>query len=138
LVLIATLLARRSFRAIHVCARGGGTGTNGQSLTDGLVVDLSRYMNRILEINAVEGYARVEPGVVKDQLNQAALPYRLFFAPELSISNRATIGGMISTDASGQGSCVYGNAHACSDRNHRRSRPAAHGPKRPHRRWRQR
>src|SRR3712207_7221092 len=51
--------------------RGGGTGTNGQSLTDGLVVDVSRHMNRILEINVAERWARVEAGVVKDQLNAA-------------------------------------------------------------------
>src|SRR5690606_31162865 len=82
--------------------------TNGQSLTDGISVDLSRHMNRILEINAEERWVRVQAGVVKDQLNAALKPYGLFFAPELSTSNRATIGGMINTDASGQGSCTYG------------------------------
>ncbi len=88
--------------------RGGGTGTNGQSLTDGLIVDVSKHMNRILEVNAEERWVRVQPGVVKDQLNAALLPYGLFFAPELSPSNRATVGGMINTDACGQGSCLYG------------------------------
>src|SRR5918997_1322708 len=88
--------------------RGGGTGTNGQSLTDGLVVDVSRHMNRILEINVAERWVRVEAGVVKDQLNAALAEHGLFFPPELSTSNRATIGGMISTDACGQGSCLYG------------------------------
>lgn len=105
---VASLLARPEYREIVVTARGGGTGTNGQSLTDGVVVDLSRHMNRILEINAEEGWVRVEAGVVKDQLNTALRPHGLFFAPELSTSNRATIGGMINTDASGQGSCTYG------------------------------
>src|SRR5690554_2409444 len=65
-------------------------------------------MNQILEINVEERWARVQCGVVKDQLNAALKPHGLFFAPELSTSNRATIGGMISTDASGQGSCEYG------------------------------
>ena len=65
-------------------------------------------MNAILEINAEEGWARVQAGVVKDQLNDAIRPHGLFFAPELSPSNRATIGGMIATDASGQGSVLYG------------------------------
>ena len=88
--------------------RGGGTGTNGQSLTDGLVVDVSRHMNRILEINTEERWVRVQAGVVKDQLNAALAEHGLFFPPELSTSNRATIGGMISTDACGQGSCLYG------------------------------
>src|SRR5690606_40722815 len=93
---------------ILLSPRGGGTGTNGQSLTDGLVVDTSKYMNQILEINVEERWVRVQCGVVKDQLNAAIKPYGLFFAPELSTSNRATIGGMINTDASGQGSCRYG------------------------------
>ncbi|MNF58275.1 Anaerobic glycerol-3-phosphate dehydrogenase subunit C [compost metagenome] len=65
-------------------------------------------MNTILEINAEERWVRVQSGVVKDQLNAALKPHGLFFAPELSTSNRATIGGMINTDASGQGSCTYG------------------------------
>ena len=108
LVRIAKLLAEDRFSAIRVAPRGGGTGTNGQSLTDGLVVDLSRHMNRIIAIDPLRRTARVEAGVVKDQLNAALKPHGLFFAPELSTSNRATIGGMISTDACGQGSCLYG------------------------------
>ncbi|MBR7963866.1 FAD-binding oxidoreductase [Burkholderia vietnamiensis] len=106
--LLARLLAEPAHRDVAVAARGGGTGTNGQSLTDGVVVDLSRNMNRILEINAQERWVRVQAGVVKDQLNAALKAHGLFFAPELSTSNRATVGGMINTDASGQGSCTYG------------------------------
>lgn len=108
LVAIAKALDEPAFSGVAVTPRGGGTGTNGQSLTSGLVVDCSRHMNRILEIDPVRRVARVEAGVVKDQLNKALAPYGLFFAPELSTSNRATIGGMISTDACGQGSCLYG------------------------------
>jgi FAD/FMN-containing dehydrogenase/Fe-S oxidoreductase len=108
LMRIARLLAEPRFADIVVRPRGGGTGTNGQSLGQGIVVDVSKHMNRILEINPEEGWVRVEAGVVKDQLNAALLPHGMFFAPELSTSNRATIGGMISTDASGQGSCLYG------------------------------
>ncbi|MDK1374076.1 MULTISPECIES: FAD-binding and (Fe-S)-binding domain-containing protein [unclassified Sinorhizobium] len=108
LVRIAKLLAEPGFAKVVVAPRGGGTGTNGQSLNGGLVVDLSRHMNRILEIDPVRRTARVETGVVKDQLNAALKSHGLFFAPELSTSNRATIGGMISTDACGQGSCLYG------------------------------
>lgn len=105
---LARLVMRTEFRTVVITPRGGGTGTNGQSLTDGVVVDLSRHMNTILEINVEERWVRVQSGVVKDQLNAALKPYGLFFAPELSTSNRATIGGMINTDASGQGSCTYG------------------------------
>lgn len=108
LSLIAKVLSRPRFRQITIAPRGGGTGTNGQSLTSGVVVDCSRHMNRILEIDPARRVARVEAGVVKDQLNRALEAHGLFFAPELSTSNRATIGGMISTDACGQGSCLYG------------------------------
>jgi FAD/FMN-containing dehydrogenase len=65
-------------------------------------------MNRIFEINVEQRWVRVQAGVVKDQLNAALKSAGLFFAPELSTSNRATVGGMINTDASGQGSCTYG------------------------------
>ncbi|WP_422422415.1 D-2-hydroxyglutarate dehydrogenase YdiJ [Pseudomonas sp. GZD-222] len=105
---IAALMAEPRFKEVKLTPRGGGTGTNGQSLTDGIVVDLSRHMNSILEINVEERWVRVQAGVVKDQLNAALKPHGLFFAPELSTSNRATVGGMINTDASGQGSCTYG------------------------------
>lgn len=108
LIVLARLAGEPVWRGITIAPRGGGTGTNGQSLTDGIVVDLSRHMNAILEINVEEKWVRVQPGVVKDQLNAAIARHGLFFAPELSTSNRATIGGMISTDASGQGSCTYG------------------------------
>jgi FAD/FMN-containing dehydrogenase/Fe-S oxidoreductase len=108
LMLITRLSSQSYFSRIRMSPRGGGTGTNGQSLSDGLIVDTSRHMNRIVEINVEERWVRVQGGVVKDQLNAALKPHGLFFAPELSTSNRATIGGMINTDASGQGSCLYG------------------------------
>ena len=88
--------------------RGGGTGTNGQSLGGGIIVDLSRHMNQIMEINLEEGWVRAQAGVVKDQLNAYLKPHGYFFSPDLSTSNRATLGGMVNTDASGQGSLVYG------------------------------
>ncbi|MFK4501965.1 FAD/FMN-containing dehydrogenase/Fe-S oxidoreductase [Bradyrhizobium japonicum] len=108
LVRLARVVSEPRFAGITFAPRGGGTGTNGQSLTEGLVVDVSRHMNRILEINPAERWVRVQAGVVKDELNAALAEHGLFFPPELSTSNRATIGGMISTDASGQGSCLYG------------------------------
>lgn len=106
---LATELAHReSMRSIKLTPRGGGTGTNGQSLTDGVVVDLSRHMNQILEINVEQRWVRVQTGMIKDALNAQLKEHGLFFAPELSTSNRATLGGMINTDASGQGSLKYG------------------------------
>lgn len=108
IVELCQLLHQEEYRDIVVSPRGGGTGTNGQSLTDGLIVDLSKHMNKVLDINVSERWVKVQAGVVKDQLNAAVREHGLFFAPELSTSNRATIGGMINTDASGQGSCLYG------------------------------
>ena len=105
---IARVSADPRFAGVAFTPRGGGTGTNGQSLTDGIVVDLSRHMNRLLEVNAEQGWIRAEPGLVKDALNAAIKAQGLFFAPECSTSNRATLAGMVSTDACGQGSCLYG------------------------------
>ncbi|MGV3344202.1 FAD-binding and (Fe-S)-binding domain-containing protein [Enterobacteriaceae bacterium LUAb1] len=107
-VLIARLAGEQRFISLQFVPRGGGTGTNGQSLNQGIVVDMSRHMNRILNINLEEKWVQVEAGVIKDELNAYLRPFGYFFAPELSTSNRATIGGMINTDASGQGSMVYG------------------------------
>ncbi|MGD8230552.1 D-2-hydroxyglutarate dehydrogenase YdiJ [Vibrio sp. TRT 1302] len=106
--LIGKLATQSQYERVTFSPRGGGTGTNGQSLTKGIVVDLSRHMNKVLEINEAEGWVRVQTGVVKDQLNDAVRPYGYFFSPDLSTSNRATLGGMINTDASGQGSLKYG------------------------------
>lgn len=108
-IVIITKLGRQDeFQSILFAPRGGGTGTNGQALNGGIVVDVSRYMTHILDLNLDEGWVKVEAGVIKDQLNRYLKPYGYFFCPELSTSNRATIGGMINTDASGQGSMVYG------------------------------
>ena len=91
--LLARVAAEPRFKSLIFTPRGGGTGTNGQALNGGIIVDMSRYMNRIIEINPEEGWVRVEAGVIKDQLNQFLKPYGYFFAPELSTSNRATLGG---------------------------------------------
>lgn len=107
-VVLARLANAEPFEKLTFSPRGGGTGTNGQALNSGIIVDMSRYMNRILEVNLDQRWVRVEAGVIKDQLNQYLKPFGYFFSPELSTSNRATIGGMINTDASGQGSLVYG------------------------------
>jgi len=105
-VLLMRTAAEPRFGKLTLTARGGGTGTNGQALTSGIVVDLGRHMTQILERDGDR--IDVEPGVVLDQLNAHLAPSGVFFAPNLSPSSRATLGGMISTDASGQGSRVYG------------------------------
>jgi FAD/FMN-containing dehydrogenase/Fe-S oxidoreductase len=107
-VLALRLLAEPRFEGISLTARGGGTGTNGQALTRGVVMDLSRHFRGILELNLAEGWVRVQPGVVLDDLNAFLKPHGVYFAANLSPSNRATLGGMISTDASGEGSRLHG------------------------------
>lgn len=106
--LALTLAHGETFRDVKLSPRGGGTGTNGQALCDGVIVDVSRHMHEILEVSLSEGWVRVQPGVILDQLNDHLRPHGVFFAPNLSPSSRATLGGMIATDASGKGSRVYG------------------------------
>jgi FAD/FMN-containing dehydrogenase/Fe-S oxidoreductase len=108
LVRLLQVMALPRWSGVPLTARGGGTGTNGQSLNRGVILDLRRHMHRLLAVNRDERWADVEPGMVLDDLNDRLRPEGLFFAPETSTSNRCTIGGMVSTDASGKGSRVYG------------------------------
>lgn len=95
----------------HTCLipRAGGTSIAGQVVGSGIVVDVSKHLNKILEINAEERWARVQPGVVRDELNLALKPYGLFFSPETSTSNRCCIGGMVGNNSCGTHSLVYGS-----------------------------
>lgn len=93
---------------VGLTPRGGGTGTNGQSLTGAVVVDVSRHLNRIIAFDEETETVRVEPGVVLDQLNAFLDPLGYMFPPTVSTASRATIGGMFGTDASGKGSRIYG------------------------------
>lgn len=108
LVILFKLASQTPYQNINFSPRGGGTGTNGQSLSTGIIIDCSKFMNNILELNLDEGWVRVQPGVVLDQLNIYLKPHGVFFAPSVAPSNRATIGGMINTDACGKGSRIYG------------------------------
>ncbi|HEX6244128.1 MAG TPA: FAD-binding and (Fe-S)-binding domain-containing protein [Polyangiales bacterium] len=107
-VLALRCLAEPRFHEVTVTARGGGTGTNGQALTRGVVMDLSRHMRAILALDLAAGHVTVQPGVVLDDLNAYLKPHGVYFAANLSPSNRATLGGMVSTDASGEGSRLHG------------------------------
>jgi FAD/FMN-containing dehydrogenase len=89
--------------------RAGGTSLAGQVVSSGIIVDISRYMNKILEINKDEMWVRVEPGVVLDELNLKLKEFGLFFGPETSTSNRCNIGGMVGNNACGSHSVVYGS-----------------------------
>jgi len=88
--------------------RGGGTSQAGQAIGAGLQVDTSKYFNRLLEVNAAERWARIEPGIVLDELNAALRPHGLRFAPDISTASRATVGGMMANNSSGARSVLYG------------------------------
>jgi FAD/FMN-containing dehydrogenase/Fe-S oxidoreductase len=93
---------------VPITPRGGGTSQAGQSIGAGLVLDTSKHLNRILEINPDERWARVEPGVVLDELNAVLRPHQLRFAPDVSSASRATVGGMMANNSSGARSVLYG------------------------------
>ena len=106
---IYTLINFANKQHITLIPRAAGTSLAGQVVGSGLVVDVSKHLNRILEINAEEHWVRVQPGVVRDELNLALKPYGLFFAPETSTSNRCCIGGMVGNNSCGLHSLRYGS-----------------------------
>jgi FAD/FMN-containing dehydrogenase/Fe-S oxidoreductase len=103
-------------RTVDICRRhrcpltmrGGGTSQAGQTVGAGLQVDTSKYFNRLLEVHPGERWARVEPGIVLDDLNAQLKPHGLRFAPDISTASRATLGGMMGNNSSGARSVLYG------------------------------
>jgi len=93
---------------IPLIPRAAGTSLAGQCVGDGIVVDVSKYMNTILEINTQDQWVRVQPGVVRDHLNAFLKPYGFFFGPNTSTANRCTMGGMVGNNSCGSTSIVYG------------------------------
>jgi len=93
---------------VPITARGGGTSLSGQSIGPGIVLDCSKYLRNILDIDPVARVARVEPGVVLDDLNRAVAPYDLQFGPDVATASRANLGGMIGNNSAGSRSIVYG------------------------------
>lgn len=108
LELVAVVAARLEFAPLKLYPRGGGTSTNGQSLGPGIVVDTSRHMCGILDFDTDSGLVTVEPGLVRDRLNDFLAQHGRFFAPHVSTTSRATLSGMTGNDSSGKGSLVYG------------------------------
>ena len=106
---IVYLIQEAQKRHTHLIPRAGGTSIAGQVVGNGIVVDISKHFKKILEVNAEERWARVQPGVVLDELNLALEPYGLFFSPETSTSNRCCIGGMFGNNSCGSHSLVYGS-----------------------------
>lgn len=106
---IKTLVRYAVENHLNLIPRAAGTSLAGQVVGKGIVADISRYMNHILEINPEQRWVRVQPGVVLDELNEYCSHYGLFFAPETSTSNRCCIGGMAGNNSCGSHSLVYGS-----------------------------
>src|SRR5574341_2168233 len=93
---------------VPVLPRGGGTALAGQTVGHAIVLDFSKYMNEVLEVNEEQLWCRVQPGLVQDELNAHVRPMGLLFGPDTSTSNRATIGGMLGNNSGGSHSIAYG------------------------------
>ncbi|HBE40059.1 MAG TPA: FAD-binding oxidoreductase [Bacteroidales bacterium] len=106
---IKKILAFASNESIGITMRAAGTSLAGQVVSSGIIVDISRYMKKILEINEKEMWVRIQPGVVLDELNMILKDKGLFFGPETSTSNRCNLGGMVGNNACGSHSLIYGS-----------------------------
>jgi FAD/FMN-containing dehydrogenase/Fe-S oxidoreductase len=106
---IQTLISFADTHQIPLIPRTAGTSLAGQVVGSGLVVDVSKFFNRILEVNQEASYVWVEPGVVRDVLNVELKKHGLFFGPETSTANRAMMGGMLGNNSCGSNSVVYGS-----------------------------
>jgi len=95
-------------RGLPFLPRGGGTSLEGQTINEALIIDLSAHLDRILEVNTEELWARVQPGVVQERLRNHVAPWGLDFGPDTATAARATLGGMLGNNSAGAHSIVYG------------------------------
>ncbi|MDA1127826.1 MAG: FAD-binding protein [Chloroflexi bacterium] len=107
-VLAVVEIAKAS--GVPVLPRAGGTSLAGQTVNHAIVTDFSKYLNRIIEVNKEEQWARVEPGIVLDDLNRQLLPYGLMYAPDPTTSSRACVGGGVGNNTCGAHSVIYGKS----------------------------
>ena len=106
---IETLIAFALANRTSLIPRTAGTSLAGQVVGDGIVVDVSKYFTKIIELNEEERWVRVQPGVIRDELNMFLRKYGLYFGPETSTANRAMIGGMVGNNSCGSNSLIYGS-----------------------------
>ncbi|WP_235954166.1 FAD-binding and (Fe-S)-binding domain-containing protein [Limnovirga soli] len=104
---LKTLIAFAKTAHTSIIPRTAGTSLAGQVVGNGIIVDVSKHFTQILEINAEEHWVRVQPGVIRDELNMFLKPYGFLFGPETSTANRAMIGGMVGNNSCGSNSVVY-------------------------------
>ena len=95
---------------VSIIPRAAGTSLAGQVVGSGIIVDISEEFRQIIEVNKEEGYAIVQPGVIRDELNLHIKQFGLFYGPETSTSNRCMIGGMVGNNSCGSRSVIYGSA----------------------------
>lgn len=109
---LKTLIRFAAQQGATLIPRTAGTSLAGQVVGRGIVVDLSRHLNEVLEVNTAERWVRVQPGVIRDDLNAYLRPYGLMFGPETSTASRAMIGGMVGNNSSGLHSIVWGDTRS--------------------------
>ena len=95
-------------RKTPILPRGGGTSLAGQSVGQAIILDMSKFMNRLIEVNVDEHWTRVEPGIVLDELNHKLKSHGLMYAPDVATSSRANVGGTIGNNSAGSHSLIYG------------------------------
>ena len=105
-VIAAVELAHRY--GVPILPRGGGTSLAGQTVGRAIILDMSKYMNKVLEVNTEEQWARVQPGIVLEELNHQVRDTGLFFTPDPATANRSNVGGAIGNNSCGSHSIVYG------------------------------
>ena len=105
---VAATLEVASREGVAVLPRGGGTSLAGQAVGQAVVLDFTKYLNHVLEVNPEESWVRTEPGVTLDELNHLLQPHGLHFAPDPTTSSRATVGGAVGNNSCGAHSILYG------------------------------
>src|SRR5688500_10981485 len=106
---IKALISFANKNELTLIPRAAGTSLAGQVVGNGIVVDISKYFDQVLEVNEKEKWVRVQPGVIRDDLNSFLRPYGLMFGPETSTANRAMIGGIVGNDSCGLSRIVWGS-----------------------------
>ncbi|MEP2026498.1 MAG: FAD-linked oxidase C-terminal domain-containing protein [Reichenbachiella sp.] len=106
---LQALIAFANTNKTSLIPRTAGTSLAGQVVGSGIVVDVSKHFNKVLEVNEKENWVKVQPGVIRDDLNRHLKPFGLYFGPETSTANRAMIGGMVGNNSCGSNSVVYGS-----------------------------
>lgn len=107
---IKAIIAFANTHSITIIPRAAGTSLAGQVVGNGIVVDISKHFNQMIEVNVEERWCRVQPGVIRDDLNHYLKGFGLMYGPETSTANRAMIGGMVGNNSCGLHSIVWGSA----------------------------